>query len=55
MTLRIANTDFDRTDYDADADVLYLAVGDPAQPAARQRHEGVVELRARRRALATAA
>jgi uncharacterized protein YuzE len=31
MTLRIANTDFDRIDYDADADVLYLAAGDPAQ------------------------
>lgn len=31
MTLRIANTDFDRVSYDADADVLYLAAGDPAR------------------------
>ena len=31
MTLRIANTDFDRIRYDADADVLYLAAGDPAR------------------------
>jgi uncharacterized protein YuzE len=30
MTLRIANIDFDRVDYDADADVLYLAAADPA-------------------------
>ena len=29
MTIRVANTDFDRVDYDADADVLYLAAGDP--------------------------
>jgi uncharacterized protein YuzE len=31
MTIRVANTDFDRVDYDADADVLYLAAGDPAR------------------------
>jgi uncharacterized protein YuzE len=31
MTIRIANTDFDRIDYDADADVLYLAADDPAR------------------------
>ena len=31
MTLRIANMDFDRVDYDADADVLYLAAGEPAR------------------------
>lgn len=30
MTIRVANTDFDRVDYDADADVLYLAADDPA-------------------------
>jgi len=30
MTLRIANVEFDRVDYDADADVLYLAAADPA-------------------------
>jgi uncharacterized protein YuzE len=31
MTIRVANTDFDRIDYDAEADVLYLAAGDPAR------------------------
>ena len=31
MTIRIANTDFDRVDYDAEADVLYMAAGDPAR------------------------
>jgi uncharacterized protein YuzE len=31
MTIRVANTDFDRVDYDADGDVLYLAAGDPAK------------------------
>jgi uncharacterized protein YuzE len=31
MTIRIANTDFDRVDYDADADVLYLAADDPSR------------------------
>lgn len=30
MTIRIANIDFDRVDYDAGADVLYLAADDPA-------------------------
>jgi uncharacterized protein YuzE len=30
MTVRIANIDFDRVDYDAGADVLYLAADDPA-------------------------
>ena len=30
MTVRIANIDFDRVDYDAEADVLYLAADDPA-------------------------
>lgn len=30
MTIRVANTDFDRIDYDAEADVLYLASGDPS-------------------------
>jgi uncharacterized protein YuzE len=29
MTIRIANIDFDRVNYDADADVLYLASDDP--------------------------
>jgi uncharacterized protein YuzE len=29
MTIRIANIDFDRVSYDADADVLYLASDDP--------------------------
>jgi len=29
VTIRIANTTFDRVNYDADADVLYLSVGDP--------------------------
>jgi uncharacterized protein YuzE len=29
MTVRIANIDFDRVDYDAGADVLYLAADDP--------------------------
>lgn len=31
MTVRIANIDFDRVDYDEDVDVLYLAAGDPAR------------------------
>jgi uncharacterized protein YuzE len=31
MTLRIASTDFDQVDYDADADVLYIAARDPAR------------------------
>ena len=29
MTTTIADIEFDRSDYDADADVLYLHVGDP--------------------------
>jgi hypothetical protein len=29
MTIRVANTDFDRVDYDADGNVLYLPAGDP--------------------------
>lgn len=29
MTVRIANIDFDRVHYDAEADVLYLAADDP--------------------------
>jgi len=31
MTVRIANIDFHRVDYDADADVLYLAAADPSE------------------------
>jgi uncharacterized protein YuzE len=31
MTIRIANIHFDRVDYDADADVLYLAADDPSR------------------------
>lgn len=31
MKIRVANTDFDGVEYDADADVLYLAAGDPAR------------------------
>jgi uncharacterized protein YuzE len=31
MTIRVANTDFDRVDYDAEADVVYLASGDPSR------------------------
>lgn len=30
MSLTIAAIEFDRTDYDRDADVLYLSSGDPA-------------------------
>ena len=30
MTITIGHTTFDRVDYDEDADVLYLHVGDPA-------------------------
>jgi uncharacterized protein YuzE len=30
MTVTIADITFDRVEYDADADVLYLHVGDPA-------------------------
>ena len=29
MTVTLGSTTFDRVDYDADADVLYLHVGDP--------------------------
>lgn len=31
MSITIGNTTFDRVDYDAEADVLYLHVGDPAR------------------------
>jgi len=31
MSLTIAAIDFDRIDYDREADVLYLSVGDPAK------------------------
>lgn len=31
MTIRIANTEFDRVDYDAEADVLYLASSEPSR------------------------
>ena len=31
MTIRIASTEVDRVDYDAEADVLYLASGDPSR------------------------
>jgi uncharacterized protein YuzE len=30
MSITIGHTTFDRVDYDADADVLYLHIGDPA-------------------------
>ena len=30
MTITVGSTTFDRVDYDADADVLYLHVGDPS-------------------------
>jgi hypothetical protein len=40
MTIRIANTDFDRIDYDADADVLYLAADDPARGGRIRRDAG---------------
>jgi uncharacterized protein YuzE len=30
MSVKIGNTQFDRVSYDADVDVLYLHVGDPA-------------------------
>lgn len=30
MTVKIANITFDRVEYDAEADVLYLHVGDPS-------------------------
>jgi uncharacterized protein YuzE len=30
VTITVGNTTFDYVDYDADADVLYLHVGDPA-------------------------
>ena len=31
MTTTIADIEFDRSDYDADADVLYLHIGDPSR------------------------
>jgi YD repeat-containing protein len=31
MSVTIATIDFDRADYDRDADVLYLSIGDPAR------------------------
>ena len=31
MTVTIADIEFDRVEYDADADVLYLHVGDPSR------------------------
>ncbi len=31
MSVTIADIEFDRVEYDADADVLYLHVGDPAR------------------------
>jgi uncharacterized protein YuzE len=31
MTVTIADIEFDRVDYDANADVLYLHVGDPSR------------------------
>lgn len=31
MSITIGNTTFDRVDYNAEADVLYLHVGDPAR------------------------
>ncbi len=36
MTLRIGTQDFDRIVYDERADVLYLTVGEPREPAARE-------------------
>ena len=33
MTVRIADIDFDHVRYDANADVLYLSVGDPKEAA----------------------
>jgi len=32
MSVTIADIEFDRVEYDADADVLYLHVGDPPVP-----------------------
>lgn len=31
VTVTIANVEFDRVEYDADADMLYLHVGDPSR------------------------
>ncbi len=33
MTITIGTIKFDRVDYDADGDVLYLSVGEPREPA----------------------
>jgi uncharacterized protein YuzE len=33
MTIRIGTLSFDDVEYDADADVLYLSIGDPRLPA----------------------
>ena len=36
MTLRIGSEDFDRVVYDERADVLYLSVGEPREPASQE-------------------
>ncbi len=36
MTIRIGNVDFDHVVYDHDADVLYLSVGEPRDPARQE-------------------
>jgi uncharacterized protein YuzE len=36
MTIRIGSEDFDRVVYDERADVLYLSVGEPREPASQE-------------------
>lgn len=36
MTIRLGNLEFDHVVYDSDADVLYLSVGEPREPARQE-------------------
>ena len=36
MTIRLGNLEFDHVVYDQDADVLYLSVGEPREPARQE-------------------
>jgi uncharacterized protein YuzE len=40
MTMKIGNWVFDDIDYDADADVLYLSIGEPRHAVGEQTPEG---------------
>jgi uncharacterized protein YuzE len=44
MTIRIGDWEFDNGEYDADADVLYLSIGDPRPAVGEETPEGHVLL-----------